>query len=81
MKPQVASVIDTIPSPPQWPEGRISSRHALCTPDDYTQVEQAADGDPAGTIVTIPVCTMASCQQHDACMDRWDFRTKEGDCR
>lgn len=24
----------------------------------------------AGTIVTVPVCTMGSCRQYDACMDR-----------
>jgi len=34
----------------------------------------------AGTIVTVPVCTMGSCRQYDACMDRFDFMTKEGGC-
>jgi hypothetical protein len=27
----------------------------------------------AGTIVTVPVCTMGSCRQYDACMDRCVF--------
>uniref|UniRef100_A0A6U2BCF6 ShKT domain-containing protein n=1 Tax=Hemiselmis andersenii TaxID=464988 RepID=A0A6U2BCF6_HEMAN len=33
-----------------------------------------------GTAVTVPVCTMGSCRQYEACMDRWDFSTDHGSC-